>query len=89
MDAWEFKEICRFWAIHAPRQLGSSEAEEDLVVATKLLRRYVREDQIPVVIRRPVERLGGQSLLDLAHDGRFAEVRAAVEAAFDLRGVQP
>ena len=61
----------------------------DLSEATDLLDRQVRRERIPAVVRRPAETLGGQSLLDLALEGRHAEVRDAVAAVFDLRRVQP
>jgi transposase-like protein len=61
----------------------------DLSAATDLLDRRVKRERIPAVVRRPAARLGGRSLLDLACDGRHAEVRDAVAAMFDLRRVQP
>jgi hypothetical protein len=61
----------------------------DLAAATDVLERYVRRDRIPAVVRRPAAHLGGRSLLDLAGDGRHAEVRRAVDDMLDLRRVQP
>ena len=61
----------------------------NLAEATDLLDRRVKRERIPAVVRRPAETLGGQSLLDLAFEGRHAEVRDAVSALFDLRRVQP
>jgi hypothetical protein len=61
----------------------------DLAAATDLLLRYVRPDRIPAVVRRPAPVLGGASLLELAQDGRTAEVRGAVAAMVDLRRVAP
>ena len=61
----------------------------DLAEATNLLDRRVKRERIPAVVRRAAETLGGQSLLDLAFEGRHAEVRDAVVAIFDLRRVQP
>lgn len=61
----------------------------DLAEATDLLDRRVKRERIPAVVRRPAETLGGRSLLDLAFEGKHAEVRDAVAAMFDLRRVQP
>jgi len=61
----------------------------DLATATDLLDRYVKRERIPAVVRRPVDNLGGRSLLDLAFEGRHPELRNAVVAMFDLRRVQP
>lgn len=62
---------------------------EDLATATEMLQRYVRADRIPVVVRRPVDQLDGESLLHLAHGRRHDEVVLAVQMMFDLRRVQP
>ncbi len=61
----------------------------DLVAATDVLERYVRRERIPAVVRRPAEVLEGKSLLDLAEEGRYAEVRAGAARMLDLRRVQP
>ena len=61
----------------------------DLAMATDLLDRRVKRERIPAVVRRPAPNLGGRSLLDLAFEGRHAEVRDAVATMFDLRRVQP
>jgi transposase-like protein len=61
----------------------------EMAAATDLLDRHVKRERIPAVVRRPADVFGGYSLLDLALGGRHAEVRAAVEALFDLRRVQP
>ncbi|MGE3812765.1 MAG: hypothetical protein AB7I24_14570 [Candidatus Nanopelagicales bacterium] len=61
----------------------------DLVAATDVLERYVRRERIPAVVRRPAEVLGGRSLLQLAEEGRYADVRAGVARMLDLRRVQP
>jgi hypothetical protein len=61
----------------------------DLVAATDVLERYVRRERIPAVVRRPAEVLGGVSLLQLAEEGRYAEVRSGVARMLDLRRVQP
>lgn len=61
----------------------------ELAAVTDLLERYVRPERIPAVVRRASEATGGRSLLELASEGRSAEVLAAVRAMFDLRRVQP
>lgn len=60
-----------------------------LADATDVLERYVKRERIPVVVRRPSERLGNASLLELAAEGRYDEVLAGVRSLFDLRRVQP
>ena len=48
------------------RQLGMHpQAISELNEATDLLHRYLREDRIPVVVRRPVQAHGGVSLLGM------------------------
>ena len=61
----------------------------DLVAATDVLERYVRRDRIPAVVRRRADVLGGQSLLEIAEAGRFADVRGGVVTMLDLRRVAP
>ena len=61
----------------------------DLAAATDVLLRYVKADRIPAVVRRPSQRLGGVSLLDVAEAGRYAEVRTQVTELFDLRRLVP
>lgn len=61
----------------------------DLEAATDVLERYVRPDRIPAVVRRPAEVLGGPSLLQLAEEHRFDEVRRAAAHMLDLRRIQP
>ena len=57
----------------------------DLTAGTDLLARYLKRERIPAVVRRPADRLGGSSLLELARGGRTAEVLAATRDLFDLR----
>lgn len=57
--------------------------------ATQLLVDHVRPTRIPAVVRRPAERLGGRSLLDVALDGNLDTVVAELERTFDLSRVQP
>ena len=54
-----------------------------------LLERRVRADAISEVMRRPVDLLGGRSMLQASQDGDFEAVRAYVEVAFDLGRLQP
>jgi hypothetical protein len=61
----------------------------DLAAATDVLERYVRRDRIPAVVRRSSDLLGGRSLLELAEQGRHAEVRRAVSEMLDLRRIAP
>jgi hypothetical protein len=61
----------------------------DLAVATDELDRRLKRERIPAVVRRRAPDLGDRSLLELAGEGRYAEVRDAVAAMFDLRRVQP
>lgn len=59
----------------------------DLVAVTDLLVRHLRQDRIPAVVRRPFDRSGGRSLLDLASSDR-AELLAQARAMFDCAAVQ-
>ena len=61
----------------------------DLAAATDVLSRYVRSDRIPAVVRRPADVLGGRSLLQLAEEHRYDEVRRGVAHMLDLRRVAP
>ncbi len=63
-------------------------AVADLATATDLLDRYVKRERIPAVVRRSAEVLGGRSLLDVALEQKYEEVRVAVTGMFDLRRVQ-
>jgi hypothetical protein len=60
-----------------------------IAAATDLLDRHVKRERIPAVVRRPAAQLGGKSLYELACEGRYADVRDAVDRMFDLRRVQP
>lgn len=60
-----------------------------LIAATDELERYVRRERIPDVVRRPVETLGGRSLLEKAQRGQHAELHQVVQEMFDLRRSQP
>ena len=62
-------------------------AVADLEAATDLLVRYLKRDRIPTVVRRPADRLGGSSMLDLARAGRTAEMLAYTREMFDIRRV--
>jgi len=46
-------------------------------------------DRIPAAVRRPSEMLEGLSLLELAQQQRFADLRDAVRSMFDIARVQP
>lgn len=79
--------VAKWMAEGAPADRQARLAELD--AATELLERYVRPERIPAVVRRPSEMTGGKSLLELASEGRSAEVLEAVRAMLDLRRVQP
>lgn len=56
----------------------------DLSAATDLLVHYLKRDRIPAVVRRPVARLGGHSLLDLLQQGRSHELLQACRDMFSF-----
>ncbi len=76
------------WLEHGPPSERAAQVA-DLATATELLERHVRRDRIPAVVRRPAADLGGRSLLDLAEEGRAAELRDYLGRLFDLRRIQP
>lgn len=59
-------------------------AVADLKAATDLLERYLKRDRIPAVVRRPIPRLEGVSLLDLLSRGETNQVLSACRAMFDF-----
>ena len=59
-------------------------AVADLMNATKLLEHYVKRDRIPAVVRRPIPRLDGVSLLDLLSRGETNQVLSACRDMFDF-----
>ncbi|MDT8369131.1 MAG: hypothetical protein RQ745_07975 [Longimicrobiales bacterium] len=69
--------------------VGRAETIATIAAATDILDRKLKRERIPAVVRRPSERLGGRSLLQLAEAGRHREVLEAVREIFDLRRVQP
>jgi hypothetical protein len=56
---------------------------------TEMLLDRLKVERIPAAVRRPSEMLGGLSLLDLAQQQRFTELRDAVQSIFDIARVQP
>ena len=56
-------------------------AVSDLAAATDLLVHYLKRDRIPAVVRRPIQSLGGVSLVNLLAQG---DTRAVVEACRDM-----
>lgn len=60
-----------------------------LADATDILARRLKRERIPVVVRRPAASTGNRSLIDLATDGQYEQVLAAVRSMFDLRRIQP
>ena len=59
-------------------------AVADLKAATDLLERYLKRDRIPAVVRRPIPRLDGASLLDLLSRGETNQVLSACREMFDF-----
>lgn len=57
--------------------------------ATDILARRLKRERIPVVVRRPTASTGNRSLIELATEGQYEQVLAAVRSMFDLRRVQP
>lgn len=62
-------------------------AVADLVAATDVLLEHLKVDRVAAVVRRPAERLGGRSLLELASAGETEAVAAACRAMFDFADV--
>lgn len=56
---------------------------------TQMLLERLKVDRIPAAVRRPSEMLGGLSLLEMAQQQRFTELRDAVRMMCDLTRVQP
>lgn len=56
---------------------------------TQMLLDRIKVDRIPAAVRRPSAMLGGLSLLELARQQRFVELRDAVRSMFDIARVQP
>ena len=59
-------------------------AVADLKAATDLLERYLKRDRIPAVVRRPVPKLDGVSLLDLVGRGDTKWLLSACREMFDF-----
>ena len=59
-------------------------AVADLKAATDLLERYLKRDRIPAVVRRPIARLDGVSLLDLMGRGGTGRLLSACRDMFDF-----
>ncbi len=59
-------------------------AVADLKAATDLLERYLKRDRIPAVVRRPVPKLDGVSLLDLVGRGDTKRLLSACREMFDF-----
>lgn len=59
-------------------------AVADLKAATDLLERYLKRDRIPAVVRRPVPKLDGVSLLDLFGRGDTKRLLSACREMFDF-----
>ena len=59
-------------------------AVADLRAATDLLERYLKRDRIPAVVRRPMSKLEGVSLLDLLGRGETDRFLSACRDMFDF-----
>lgn len=59
-------------------------AVADLTAATELLEHYLKRDRISAVVRRPIPRLDGVSLLDLLGQGDTNQVLSACRDMFDF-----
>ncbi|MXW00544.1 MAG: hypothetical protein F4X59_02790 [Holophagales bacterium] len=59
-------------------------AVADLTAATDLLERYLKRDRIPAVVRRPIPKLDGVSLLDLLGRGDTNRLLSACREMFDF-----
>ena len=59
-------------------------AVADLKAATNLLEHYLKRDRIPAVVRRPVPKLDGASLLDLLGRGDTTRLLSACRQMFDF-----
>lgn len=59
-------------------------AVAELTDATELLERYLKRGRIPAVVRRPIRRLDGVSLLELLSQGDTNRVLSACRDMFDF-----
>ena len=64
------------------------DAAANLAAATDILVHYLKPDRIPAVGRRPSQRLGGRSLVELVGERRTGDVLAACRRMFDFDGVE-
>ena len=77
--------VATTWGLSAEE--AGSLAGDDLPAlerATGVLVTYLRPEALAHVVRRPAERLGGRSLLELALAGEGSGVETAVRAMFDF-----
>ncbi|QBI20750.1 hypothetical protein ER308_15055 [Egibacter rhizosphaerae] len=72
------------WVDHGDVPADRADRLATLSAATDLLEHYVKVDRIPAVVRRPAEDLGGESLLQLAVDGRADEALRYARDLFDI-----
>ena len=57
----------------------------DLAAVTDLLLHHLKRERVPAVVRRPADRLGGASMVDLVGEGRSSELLDFTRSMFDLR----
>lgn len=55
-----------------------------LADATTLLERYVKQDRIPIIVRRPSNLGSNKSLIELARTGQYETVLTTTREMFDL-----
>ena len=68
-------------------QQSRIEALSELQAATDLLLHYLKRDRIPVVVHRPIQALGGDSLADLLAHGDTRTMLAACHEMFRFENV--
>ena len=62
-------------------------AVANLRAATELLERYLKRDRIPAVVRRPISKLDGVSLLDLLRQGDTNRLLSACQDMFGFERI--
>ena len=80
------EETLEFW-LRQGVPADVAEPMADLSAATDLLLHYLKVDRIPAVVRRPAERLGGKSLVDLYSERKTADILKACRDMFRFEDV--
>lgn len=81
-------ELLEEWRKSAPPP-DKAPAVADFLAATYLLEHHLKQESIEDVVRRPVELLGNKALIQLAREGKHADLRSTVGMMFNLRRAQP